>query len=158
MNKKTKHTLIVVIIFVSFLTFLILINNLLQFDNKILKGYYKSDIYKDPHRFMDYIDFYKYYYTANDDYLFQNSKFYNKVKPDDIEKLKSFFINFGDWMEAENRSLEYNFDLSIIDENDYFIIYTKSNLDNNSNYGNFDYYNVYFYDIDSHILYEIYCC
>ena len=154
MNKKSKTLRIVIIVILSFLVFIILMDRFLEYDNRILKGYYKSEKYLDPFQFRGYINFYKYYYTSENDSCFQNYNLYEQVKPEDIEELKSFFNNFKKWMEVEERSSEYDFDISSIDENDFFIICTKEI----SGYKKFDYYNVYFYDTDSHILYEIYTC
>ena len=138
MNKKSKTLRIVIIVILSFLVFIILMDRFLEYDNRILKGYYKSEEYLDPFQFRGYINFYKYYYTSENDSCFQNSNLYEQVKPEDIEELKSFFNNFKKWMEVEERSSEYDFEIS--------------------GYKKFDYYNVYFYDTNSHILYEIYRC
>ena len=125
MNKKSKTLRIVIIVILSFLVFIILMDRFLEYDNRILKGYYKSEEYLDPFQFRGYINFYKYYYTSENDSCFQNSNLYEQVKPEDIEELKSFFNNFKKWMEAGDRLSEYDFDISSIDENDFFIICTK---------------------------------
>ena len=64
MNKKSKTLRIVIIVILSFLVFIILMDRFLEYDNRILKGYYKSEEYLDPFQFRGYINFYKYYYTS----------------------------------------------------------------------------------------------
>ena len=41
MNKKSKTLRIVIIVILSFLVFIILMDRFLEYDNRILKGYYK---------------------------------------------------------------------------------------------------------------------
>ena len=51
------------------------------------------------------------------------------------------------------KNIEYDFDVNIISDGDYFIIKTKNQDD--SWYDLYDNYSVYFFDFESHILYYI---
>ncbi|MGL4107472.1 hypothetical protein [Clostridium sp. LP20] len=119
-------------------------------DKRILKGYISKEEYFDKEGFQDYTDYCKYYYDKSSD-LFSESDTYSMVKENDIENIKSFFINVASWMEAAERSEEYDFDDSCISEGDYFNI----SLVGNSNHQKFDNYSVYFYDTQSATLFYI---
>lgn len=53
-------------------------------------------------------------------------------------------------MENQNRLSEYDFDISLINSGDY--VHIKADKKNDLNYYS---YSIYFYDIETHILYYI---
>ena len=59
-------------------------------------------------------------------------------------------------MEKQKRLEEFDLDISIIDESDYFILFDKNNRNFGKNYAKYYYYTLYFYDTSSHILYVLY--
>lgn len=155
MKKSLKILLIITLIFVIIIVSILLINIFQSSDSRILNGYYKKDDYSESHAYRDYADYYKYYYTIENDSDFKSSSIYSKVRNIDIEELKSYFTKFRELMKASNRLENYDFDESIIDENDYFIINNKVDIGERISRKKFDYYQVFFYDMNSHILYVI---
>ena len=154
MKKGLKKLLKFFCVFILIILTIFLIDILLSHDRRILKGYYKEDDYSEQHPYRGYVDYYKYYYTENNDTDFQNSKLYTKVGSENIEKLKLYFEDFKGWMEASKRLSDYDFDTSIIDENDYFVLSSDTPNDNMEPEKLYQ-YNIAFYDINSHILYII---
>ena len=156
MKKILTIFLIVIFILTIMIIGILLIDKILTLDdNRILKGYYKKDDYSEPHAYRDYADYYKYYYDYTYDLNFQNSKMYAKVNNSDIEELKSYFAKFRELMDAGGRLSNYDFNESIIDENDYFIIYNRVDSNKRISRKKFDYFDVFLYDTGSHILYVI---
>ena len=58
-------------------------------------------------------------------------------------------------MIACDRLDEYDFTEDIIDSNDFYLLYDKSNYKNSIDYKKFEHYTIHFYDTNSHILYYI---
>ncbi len=116
-------------------------------DKMILKGYYEKEEYFQEYCFQDYTDYCKYFYkNASDDKFIKNTK-YEMVKEENIEGLKNYFNDTRKWMNIEGRSNDFDFNNSIISVGDYYYLDLKE-----SGYNN---YNLYFYDIETHILYYI---
>lgn len=144
-KKETIKTLLIAfatlltipIIIIIFITISFIGSN----DSRILDGYYNSKECWDTESFMDYLDYCEYYYKNSD--AFVNSKDYFIVEEENIEGIKNRFANIEKWMEKSNESNEYSFDESVISEGDYFY------LDN----GGYNNYTIYFFDIDSNVLY-----
>ena len=121
----------------------------------VLKGYIGKEEYFDENGFQDYTDYCKYYYEESNN-LFPKSDIYSEVKKEDIENIRSYFINFKSWMDSADRDDEYDFDDSCISEWDYFYIQTKEgNPIGDSTYEKFDNYSMYFYDTESATLFYI---
>ena len=70
-------------------------------------------------------------------------------------KTKEYFNKFKEWMDACDRLNVYDFDENIIDNNDFYLLYDKSNHNNSIEYKKFEYFTIHFYDTNSHILYYI---
>lgn len=121
---------------------------LLSRDRLVLKGHYASDEYWDKNGFQDYTDYCKYYYNEDFDSLFENHSQYSKVKDEDIQDIKSYFENFKEWMETENRLNEYDFDINSITVGDYIHIKTTYEDEKHKFYN----YTIYLYDIETHTL------
>ncbi len=122
-------------------------------DNNIIKGFYKAEEYFDPFATQDSVDYCKYYYNSEYDVIFSNK--YSKISEENIQGIKEYFSKFKEWMDACDRLKEYDFDENIIDNNDFCLLYDKSNYNNNVEYKKFEYFTIYFYDTNSHILYYI---
>ena len=153
---KSKNILkIIIIILVVFSIFIlgIFFLNYLIGDNNVIKGYYKAEEYFDPFATQDSVDYCKYYYTSEYDAIFSNR--YSKISEENIPEIKEYFNIFKEWMDACDRLNEYDFDENIIDNNDFCLLYDKSNHNNSIEYKKFEYFTIHFYDTNNHILYYI---
>ena len=149
--KKLK---IIIYILLIMLVAAILFLNYLLSDGNVIKGYFKSEKYGDKYGFQHYLEYYKYYYEKEKDKEF-NMQYY-KVKNEDINEIKLYYNDFKERMEKQKRLEEFDLDISIIDESDYFILYDRNNRDFGDYYAKFYYYTLHFYDTSSHILYVLY--
>ena len=122
-------------------------------DNNVIKGYYKTEEYFDSFATQDSVDYCKYYYTSEYDAIFSNR--YSKISGENIPKIKEYFNKFKEWMDACDRLNVYDFDENIIDNNDFYLLYDKSNHNNSIEYKKFEYFTIHFYDTNSDILYYI---
>lgn len=113
--------------------------------NDVPRGYYEKQEYFDKEGFQDYTDYCKYYYTEEYDEKFAKNKDYSYVNEEDIPEIISYFEEFEGWMLPE-RANEYDFDKSRITVGDYVRIDSEG-IDIN--------FDVYFYDVETHILYYI---
>lgn len=112
---------------------------------EIIGGYnYKEEFY-DSQGWQDFTDYCKYYYDSNADEKFKESDNYKKVENVDVSSIIEYFNVTERSMEMLNRSVEYDFDANVIDNQDY--VYIKNNDLKN--------FSIYFYDMQRHILYYI---
>ena len=148
MKKSINVLLVVVIMLLLFVLSLLFFDYLLQ-DRNIVQGYYKLEICDDEYKFQHYTEYHKYYYHEDKDINFY--KLYDKIKSEDIEKIKLYCDNFKEIMEAQNRLSEYDFNESIINESNYFKIIKPSKANKE-----FYDYTVYIYDTSEHLLYYLY--
>ena len=124
-------------------------------DEFVLEGY-KDKYSLDSGGFMDFSTYHKYYYDETMDYKFVESGWYHKVEEENIKYLSEYFDDIKEWFEAANMSDDYDFDNSIITVGDYFLIKTEEGTRiGEHEYGRFDIYRIYLYDMESHILYRI---
>ena len=123
------------------------------FEDRVISslGRYESCEYFTSGGFKDYTDYAKYTYK---DITFRNNQYFNKISSKSKEDLMAHIENFESWIEiikeSDNKNdvvLGYDFDTSIISENDYLYIYDDPDYDE---FGN---YNIYFFDMESNILY-----
>ncbi len=123
------------------------------FEDRVISslGRYESCDYFTSGGFKDYTDYAKYTYK---DITFRNNQYFNKISSKSKEDLMAHIENFESWIEiikeSDNKNdvvLGYDFDTSIISENDYLYIYDDPDYDE---FGN---YNIYFFDMESNILY-----
>ena len=122
--------------------------------NGIPNGYIESYEYYDEEGFMDYDDFAIYVYDSKS--LFVENKSYDKVGKDDIENIKGYFLTLANRLNDDDRLGNFIFDYEIIDEKDYVRIKTKKGEPiGDSEYGKYDCYDVWFFDVDSLTLYYI---
>ncbi|MDO4544073.1 MAG: hypothetical protein Q4C01_05910 [Clostridia bacterium] len=114
--------------------------------SSVPKGYLYSEEHWDPSGFQDYTDYCKYIYASKEEITKNDG--YTEVGEADIESIKGYFDNFGDWMKASDRLDEYDFDSGCINAGDYVKIVDKS-------LQLYDNYTVYFFDTDTLTLYYI---
>lgn len=67
-----------------------------------------------------------------------------------IYSLNDFYKIYNDYMEFKKLLNE-----NIINNNDFCLLYDKSNNNNNIEYKKFEYFTIHFYDTNNHILYYI---
>lgn len=115
-----------------------------------LGDYNTSEFYSEG-EFQDYTDYAKYYY---DNVSFENNEFFKIMTDTDREHLLQHIENFEQWLddiEEANPVSElvssYDFDESVISDDDYLYIYDDPDY---LDYGNYD---VYFFDTQSLTLY-----
>ncbi len=114
-------------------------------NNDPKKGYYNKEEYFEENAFMDYTDYCKYYYKEEYDEKFAKDKKYSEVKEEDIPEVLKYFDEFEGWMLPE-RANEYDFDKTQITPGDYVRIESQGvNVS----------FDVYLYDVETHILYYI---
>ena len=121
----------------------------------ILNGYYDKDEYPQENAFQDSTDYYQYYYKDNTDDKFKKSSNYIEVTENEIEKLEGYFNDFSNWMDAGERSDEYDFKNEYITPGDYFQITTKDGKQVGKAEETYYYnYTIFYYDIETHTLYR----
>lgn len=152
-SKNIVKIIIITLVVFSICVLGVFFLNYLISDNNVIKGYYKAEEYFDPFSTQDSVDYCKYYYTSEYDAIFSNR--YSKISKENITEIKEYFNKFKEWMDACDRLNEYDFDENIIDNNDFCLLYDKSNHNNSIEYKKFEYFTIHFYDTNSHILYYI---
>ena len=117
----------------------------------IADGYYNVEKFVDNNISRSHSNLYKYYYKQENDIKFENNENYKKIDKNEtsyyISKIKNFL---------KNTPGQEAFDLneSNIDENDYCYI----DDDERDKKERFKYdFSFYYYKIDKHILYHVYC-
>ncbi len=139
--------IIIIILFFAIMSLGLGFFNYLLDDRNIIKGYYKAEEHFDPFATQDSVDYCKYYYTNEYDLIFADR--YKKISNENINDIKEYFSKYREYMDAGDRLNEYDFDENIIDSNDFYILHNKSN------YKKFEYFTIYFYDVNNHVLYYV---
>ena len=107
-------------------------------------GYYSNG------GFQDYTDYAVYDYNEPD---IENAERFERVN--ETAELNEYLNNFEKWVSAcaedSDLKMNYNFDRSIIDKNDYFCIRDKASED--SSYTAFNDYDIYVFDSQTEQLY-----
>lgn len=152
-SKNIVKIIIIVLVVFSVCVLGIFFLNYLISDNNVIKGYYKAEECFDSFSTQDSVDYCKYYYTSEYDAIFSNR--YSEISEENIPEIKEYFNKFKEWMDACDRLNEYDFDENIIDNNDFCLLYDKSNYNNSIEYKKFEYFTIHFYDVNSHTLYYI---
>ena len=111
-------------------------------------GEYKSEQYFTSGGFQDYTDYAKYTYKDVD---FSNNIYFSEISTESSENLITHIKDFEKWvelLEEDNEvALAYDFDSSVISNNDYLYIY------DDPDYPELGYYDVYYFDNDTMTLY-----
>lgn len=163
--KRKKFIIAGIIIFVLVIVLIMLSVSVSPFFSKkyedsviaSLPEYEKSDCYYSK-GFQDYTDYCKYYYEKQDNIIdaLKENEYFKSVTENDIEEIKSYFENFNCWVKYENYKDEYDFQDNSIDITDYFYIENNDNCEKYAHHSNkYDAYNVYFFDVQSKILFYI---
>ena len=118
--------------------------------DEVLKslGEYKSKQYFTSGGFQDYTDYAKYTYENVD---FSNNIYFSEISAESSANLIAHIKDFEKWLELLDEdnevALAYDFDSSVISDNDYLYIYDDPDY---PELGNYD---VYYFDNDAMTLY-----
>ena len=114
-------------------------------------GNYETKEYYTSGGFQDYTDYAKYTYK---DINLVGSKYFKQINDANEHDLISHIGNFEDWIDTIGENdphnevvMAYDFDFSVISNDDYFYIYDDPND------GGYYYYNVYLVDVETNTLY-----
>lgn len=117
---------------------------------------YKSKVFYTSGGFQDYTDYAKYTYDSITVQDLVSSTYFNETSAKDIQEITLYIQDFEEWVKTVGGELmqNYDFDRTILSEGDYFYIATKEGEPiGNSAYRKFDSYDIYYFDIDTQILY-----
>ena len=120
-----------------------------------LPDYFASFEYLDPNGFRDYTYYCKYYFKDISADTFDDNRFFSKVEEGDLEEILSFINEYEDTTKSfEEVSRIYDFDKSILKPGDFFYIKTlEGKMAGERDYEKFDYYSVFYFDLENQILY-----
>ena len=119
-------------------------------------GDYETHVYFTSGGFQDYTDYAKYDYSAAN---LSENLWLEKIREADYETIQKHLDDFEGWIETIGRTepgsevvVNYDFDRSVIDAEDYFYIDSEERTweDGQTTLVNYD---VYFFDIQTQILY-----
>ena len=131
-------------------------------EDKILMslGEYKDHVYYTQGTFQDYTDYAKYYYDSVD--LTEN-EYFNKIQESDLAKIGEHLDDFESWIETYRENdpsreivVNYDFDRSIIDSEDYIYIDSEvfaTTWDDGTTDITLANYNLYFFNTQTQTLY-----
>ncbi|MBQ4585679.1 MAG: hypothetical protein IJA82_05685 [Clostridia bacterium] len=125
-------------------------------------GEYEKEEFYSSGVFQDYTDYGKYYFSGVPS--IKDNEYFKFVAETDIVVLNGYIDNFDNWVNLisespstkEGRELVKNYDLdrTIINEGDFFYIYDKMGEPiGESQYEQYECYDVYIFDIESCTLY-----
>ncbi len=105
--------------------------------------------------FQDFTDYFKYYYDNSEKVgeKLKNNIYFKPVSDNDIQEITDYFENFEGWIEWVDYKDKYDFDLKLVDENDFWYVDSKYAYEGNDK--KFYNYDLYFFDVQSMILYFI---
>ncbi len=106
--------------------------------------------------FQDYTDYAKYFYDNITIQDLKSSEYFTMTTANDVEEILLHIDDFEGWVEACGGELEenYDFDKTIVTEGVFFYIESKDGEPiGQGTYGKFDNYSVYYFDVDTQILY-----
>ena len=149
--KKVFALIMVVLVFV------IVLSSCVIPANEILGplGKYKGHEIYSQGEFQDYTEYAKYYYDSVD---FTDNKIFSKIQQADLDNLNEHLDDFESCIAScrENDEtceivVNYDFDRSLIDCEDYLYIDSEKHADNGCTV--FVYYHIYFFDTQTNTLY-----
>lgn len=138
---KKKIIIVLIACIVVFLRFLIIYNYFKP--DYVFYEFKKCEIFV-TEAAVDFGEIIKYYYSERKDKKFEKSSDY-QVVGENVELVKNKVNQL--YEEYSDLIFEYKFDLDIIDEKDYYILECVECRD----------FYLYYYDVDSHVLYYIVC-
>lgn len=131
----------------------------IAYEDKVVNslGKYKNYDYYTEGAFQDFTDYAKYYYDSVD---MTDNEYFSKIQSSDIKNLNKHLDDFEDWIDTYRKAddlreiaVNYDFDRSLIDNNDYLYIETEWFDPWNDGNLQFSSYDVYFFDSQSNTLY-----
>ena len=152
--KRIKPTVITLLLIILIST----LSSCIAPEDKVLNslGEYKSKEFYTEGAFQDYTDYAKYYY---DHVNFSDNEYFCKIGQVDIDVLNEHLDDFESWIKTyrendETREIvvNYDFDRSLIDCEDYLYIDSEKHTwnDGHTSLVNYD---VYFFDTQTNTLY-----
>lgn len=119
---------------------------------------YRSKTFYTSGGFQDYTDYAKYtYFLPVTERMLENNGYFEKVAEENIAEILAHIDDFSGWVRICGGELLENYDFvpSAIEEGDYFYIKSKYGqpIGQSSAYEKFDHYTLYYFDIESQILY-----
>ena len=120
-----------------------------------LPDYFAYFEYLDPNSFRDYTFYCKYYYKNIESSTFGGNKYFKQVTNSDISEILQFLNEYEMSVDASPEATKvYDFDKSIITAGDFFYIETlEGKKVGETEYGKFEDYDLYYFDLDEQILY-----
>lgn len=127
-------------------------------EDKVLNslGEYKSSEFYTEGAFQDYTDYAKYYYDPVD---FTDNEYFSIIEQSDIDALNEHLDDFESCIEAQGYNdasseivVNYDFDRSLIDSEDYLYIDSEKHTWDDG-YTSLVNYDVYFFDTQTNTLY-----
>ena len=152
--KRIKPTVITLLLIILIST----LSSCTAPEDKVLNslGKYKSREFYTEGAFQDYTDYAKYYYDSVD---FTNNEYFSKIGQADIDVLNEHLDDFESWIETYREGdasreivVNYDFDRSLIDSEDYLYIDSEKHTWDNG-YTSLVNYDVYFFDTQTNTLY-----
>ena len=103
----------------------------------------------------DFVDYAKYVFETVD---VSDNSYFSTLDEEGIATLNEYLDNFENRIAMTRPDTDvvqfYDFDRNLIDTEDYFYIYSREEKPRGSStYGKFDFYNIYFLDMQTNILY-----
>ena len=150
--KKAFSLIVVVLIFGTVLS------SCIAPEDKVLNslGEYRSCEFYTCGGFQDYTDYAKYYYDSVD---FTDNEYFSIIEQSDIDALNEHLDNFESCIEAHGYNdasseivVNYDFDRSLIDSEDYLYIDSEKHTWDDG-YTSLVNYDVYFFDTQTNTLY-----
>lgn len=117
---------------------------------------YKTKSFYTSGGFQDFTDYAKYTFESITMQPLVFSDYFREVNADDVEEILLHIQNFEQWVDTVGGELKenYDFDKSVVSEEDYFYIKTKAGQPiGQGTYDKFDNYTVYYFDLDALTLY-----
>lgn len=114
-------------------------------------GKYESKQFFTSGGFQDFTDYAKYCFDSVD---FSDNSYFQIITESSRENLEAHIDDFENWVQAVRDTdadnevvVNYDFDRSVISDTDYIYIY------DDPDYPEFGNYNVYYFDVETNILY-----
>lgn len=113
---------------------------------------YEDKIFFEGGSGSGFTDYGKYIYKNDVD--FSKNPYFKRVTEDDIKILSEYEKIFASFLTKEYYKEDYDFSMSLADTQDYLYIANRENKEAYSVYkGNFDAFDIYFYDTQGRTLY-----
>ena len=152
--KRIKPTVITLLLIILIST----LSSCTAPEDKVLNslGEYKSKEFYTEGAFQDYTDYAKYYYDPVD---FTNNEYFSIIELSDIDALNEHLDDYESCIEAHGYNdasseivVNYDFDRSLIDSEDYLYIDSEKHTWDDG-YTSLVNYDVYFFDTQTNTLY-----